>query len=217
MSFDPESVLRLLRKGPAGLLSHSLAASRLAQKILAYLPAGERDLRPARVTLAALAHDLGKVYWPEEMFVKPAYLVTNADRALIRAHPIAGANVLREVWPDAPEEVVRAVLEHHERPGGGGYPYGTEPSPLALVVAAADVLSAMTEDRPYRPALPAWEAAAEVARWAPPELARATEAVALGLKVDRIAEDGRKGGAGAPSNLAGKGLICPQERRNEAG
>lgn len=86
---------------------------------------------------------------------KPAYLITHADRALIQAHPLVGANLLAEACPDAPEEVARTVAEHHERPGGRGLLAEVEPGALSLVVAAANLISSILEDRPYRPALSA--------------------------------------------------------------
>lgn len=150
--------------------------------------------------LAAPARDLGKACWPEELFAKPAYLVTNADLALIRAYPIAGVGALREAWPDAPEEVVKAVLEQHERPGGSGYPRGAEPSRAALLVAACDVVDAMASDRGYRPALPLEKALAEVRRWAPPDLARAVEAPAIELRLEEMwLAEIREEGVGAAS------------------
>jgi putative nucleotidyltransferase with HDIG domain len=118
-----EPILQVLRKAPPELLAHSLTTARVAQKTLACLPPAE-ELRPAWVVLAALAHDLGKALWSDELFAKPSHFLTHANRALIHAHPVAGANLLREAWPDAPEEVVRAVLEHHERPGVRATPGG---------------------------------------------------------------------------------------------
>lgn len=170
MTCEPlEPILRLLKKGPQELLAHSLAVARLVERMLALLPRDglPRDGLPARdLLLGALAHDVGKVTWPAELFAK--HPLSNQDWALIRIHPLAGRNLLREAWPAAPEAVLEIVAQHHERPAGRGYPYAKEPCYPALVVAAADALSAMTTDRAYRPALSLRQALDQVARWAPP-------------------------------------------------
>lgn len=174
----PEPILRLLRNGPPELLAHSLATARLVERMLPLLP---RDGLPARdLLLGALAHDAGKAFWPEKLFTKR--FLTEAERCLVWAHPIIGADLLRKKWPGAPEGVIGIVLEHHERPGGNGYPRQIEPTYPALVVAAADVLAAMTTDRAYRPTLPLDKALEEIAKWAPPELLAAVEAAAIEMR-----------------------------------
>ncbi|MGB9825089.1 MAG: HD-GYP domain-containing protein [Desulfofundulus sp.] len=79
--------------------------------------------------------------------------MTDDDRKLVNAHPIAGEYYLREYWPDVSDPVCRVVREHHERPDGSGYPKGLkngEIQPLSMVVAAVEVFTALLEHQPYR-------------------------------------------------------------------
>ena len=101
-----------------------------------------------------LLHDIGKVAIPDAILYKPGAL-TDEERALMARHPVIGAEIVGEIeFLDEAAEVVRS---HHERWDGGGYPDGLagEQIPLAArVFAVADVLDALTSDRPYRPASP---------------------------------------------------------------
>lgn len=121
-------------------------------------------LRQLRV--AALVHDLGKIQVDPAILTKPGPL-TPAEWEQIRQHPIHGANILRPV--PALASVIPAVLHHHERWDGKGYPDGLagEQIPLpARIIAVADAFDAMTTDRPYRPALTEEGAARELRRGA---------------------------------------------------
>ena len=99
-----------------------------------------------------LLHDIGKVAVPDAILYKPEAL-TDEERALMEQHPMIGAAIVGRVgFLSGAVEVVRS---HHERWDGRGYPDGLadEQIPLsARVFAVADVLDALTTDRPYRPA-----------------------------------------------------------------
>lgn len=105
------------------------------------------------VRIAGLLHDMGKVCVPMAILSKPARL-SPGELALMRQHPETGFEILRNIpfpWP-----VGLAVLQHHERMDGSGYPRGLVGDailPEARVLAVADVLEAMSSHRPYRPAL----------------------------------------------------------------
>jgi putative two-component system response regulator len=110
------------------------------------------------IRLGGLYHDLGKIAVPDRVLHKPSAL-DRSEYALIKRHPEAGAEIVRPLRAfDGPEQ---AVLHHHERFDGTGYPYGLkgEDIPLAArIVAVADSYDAMTTDRPYRAALRAEDA-----------------------------------------------------------
>jgi putative nucleotidyltransferase with HDIG domain len=89
----------------------------------------ERDL-----LVAALLHDIGKSTWPEHWFVTPDYLLEMETEILMKMHPLQGASLLKEAG--LPEEIISIVRQHHERPGGVGYPLREEPSYPALLLAA---------------------------------------------------------------------------------
>jgi ribonuclease P protein subunit RPR2 len=101
-----------------------------------------------------LLHDIGKVAIPDAILYKPGKL-TDKERALMAQHPVIGAEIVRDI--DFLGEATKVVRFHHERWDGSGYPDGlaAEEIPLAArVFAVADVLDALTTDRPYRPASP---------------------------------------------------------------
>ncbi|MCL6557806.1 MAG: HD domain-containing protein, partial [Firmicutes bacterium] len=152
----------LMTRAHPHLLAHSLATARLVEKVIPHLPWGGYA-SPAILLAGAFLHDAGKITWPTELFTK--YPLEVHDWGLVRAHPVAGANLVRELWPGVPEQVVEIILQHHERPGGKGYPRGVEPGYPALVVAACEVADAMTHDRGYREALPVEMAVEEISRW----------------------------------------------------
>jgi putative nucleotidyltransferase with HDIG domain len=101
-----------------------------------------------------LLHDIGKLAIPDAILYKPSAL-TDCERALMAQHPQIGAEIVREI--EFLGEAAQVVRSHHERWDGGGYPDGLagEQIPLAArVFAVADVLDALTTERPYRPASP---------------------------------------------------------------
>ena len=105
------------------------------------------------IQVLGLLHDLGKIAVPAEILSKPG-IISPAEFNLIKAHPQVGYDILKDIefpWP-----VAQAVLQHHERLNGSGYPSGLtagEIIPEARVLAVADVVEAMASYRPYRPAL----------------------------------------------------------------
>ena len=116
----------------------------------------------AALRTAALVHDVGKISIPAEILSKPTRL-TPLEFELIKSHPQAAYDILAPIAFD--DHVAEVVLQHHERLDGSGYPAGLrdgEILPAACVLAVADVVEAMVSHRPYRPALPAAEAIAEI-------------------------------------------------------
>jgi ribonuclease P protein subunit RPR2 len=101
-----------------------------------------------------LLHDIGKVAVPDAILYKPSAL-TDEERALMARHAVIGAEIVDGI--EFLGDAALVVRFHHERWDGTGYPDGLsgEDIPLsARVFAVADVLDALTTDRPYRPSLP---------------------------------------------------------------
>jgi HD-GYP domain-containing protein (c-di-GMP phosphodiesterase class II) len=120
-------------------------------------------VRAERLRAAGVLHDIGKLGISDKVLQKPHGLDVG-EREEIRRHPEIGARILAHPQLDAVREW---VLRHHERPDGGGYPGGLagEAIPLeARILSVADAYEAMTADRPYRRALRAEEARAEIVR-----------------------------------------------------
>lgn len=103
--------------------------------------------------LAALIHDVGKLAIPSEILSKPGRL-TSQEFDLIKTHPMVGYNIVRNI--DFPWPVAKTILQHHERTDGSGYPGGLPEQDILLesrILGVADVIEAMSSNRPYRPAL----------------------------------------------------------------
>ena len=114
---------------------------------------------------AGLLHDVGKIAIPEAILWKPCGL-TRSEWRVMRSHPTEGHRLVSDVME---REVVSAVLNHHERMDGEGYPRGLDGRTLPMVariVQVADAFDAMTSERPYRSALETPLALAEVIRCA---------------------------------------------------
>jgi putative nucleotidyltransferase with HDIG domain len=105
--------------------------------------------------LAALMHDIGKVRTPLEVLNK-ADKLTEQEFAIMRRHPIEGAEILRQT-PDIPTLAPVIAFEHHLRLDGSGYPHGVKRQALNLgtmLCSIADVYDAMRSKRRYQQAFP---------------------------------------------------------------
>jgi PAS domain S-box-containing protein len=112
------------------------------------------------VSYASMLHDVGKWRTPNEILLKPSDL-TDAEWRIIKQHPKLGVEMLMPLLKDKGGSqylklVESAVLYHHERWDGLGYPEGLkgEEIPLsARIVALADNYDALVSERSYRKAL----------------------------------------------------------------
>lgn len=101
---------------------------------------------------AAMLHDLGKVGISEEILHKNSRL-NREELAEIKRHPQIGVDIIRPIR--ALHLIIPALLYHHERWDGKGYPNGLKKENIPLgarIVAIADVYQALVSDRPYRKA-----------------------------------------------------------------
>ena len=130
-------------------------------------------------------HDLGRVAVPTGVWERPGPLRPE-EWELVRLHPYHSGRILARSPVLAPLGLVAS--RHHERTDGSGYPAGVRAAELdgaACLLAAADVLHALGEPRPHRPALD------------PPQASR----VLSGLPLDRDAIRAVLDAAGAPAAL----------------
>jgi putative nucleotidyltransferase with HDIG domain len=103
---------------------------------------------------AGLLHDIGKIGVRESVLLKPGRL-TDEEFNEIKQHPSIGYNIIKAM--DIDDEIKDAVLHHHERYDGRGYPdglKGEEISLLSRILCVADSFDAMSSNRPYRKSLP---------------------------------------------------------------
>jgi hypothetical protein len=139
---------------------HSRRVALLAVQVGEQLGLGPETLRT--VAIAGLLHDIGKLQVPESILRKPGPL-TDEEFAVVKTHPAMGAALLSHLGGFAGE--VPAVLSHHERFGGGGYPNGLSGQDIPLearILTVCDVYDALTSRRSYRDAWDAKRARAQL-------------------------------------------------------
>ena len=125
---------------------------------------------------AAVLHDIGKISIPEAILNKNGRL-SDQEYGIIKGHVNNSIEMIRHL--PAMDHLVPAVLAHHERWDGNGYPRGIagEEIPIAgRCLAIADAFDAMTSDRPYHKGISLEAAVAQVEKNAgtqfDPELAK---------------------------------------------
>jgi putative nucleotidyltransferase with HDIG domain len=142
--------------------AHQRRVAELAAAIARQM--GFSEWQTMGVRVAGLLHDVGKVAVPTPILNKPGKL-DPYELNLVRKHSRVGYDILKKIefpWP-----VARAVLQHHERLDGSGYPLGTADEDIAFearILAVADVVEAMASHRPYRPSLGLEAALTEISR-----------------------------------------------------
>jgi len=114
------------------------------------------------IGLAALLHDLGKVFVPADTLNKPGKL-TEEEFAAIKNSAETEFQILKTI--DLFYPIADIVHQHHERLNGSGYPLGLKGDAIlmeARIISVADVVEAMVSDRPYRAALTLEAALSEI-------------------------------------------------------
>jgi putative nucleotidyltransferase with HDIG domain len=104
-----------------------------------------------KLAFAGLLHDIGKVKIPDEILNKKGKL-SKEEFEIMKSHTVIGYGMLDRI-DGIDIEVRQAVLLHHERIDGSGYPFNASPDRIPLysrIVAIADVYDAMTSERVYK-------------------------------------------------------------------
>jgi len=128
--------------------THSSGVAAVALEIATILGFSERECK--EMEIAGYLHDLGKLAVSNDILEKNLTLDTGEFNS-IRKHTYYTYFVLNKVR--GLESIATWAAYHHERPDGNGYPFhvrGENFSKLARIMAVADVMTALTEDRPYR-------------------------------------------------------------------
>jgi len=129
--------------------SHSLNVSLLCSLIGNWL--GLNPSQKRTLAYCGLLHDIGKSKIPHEILYKPGPL-TPSEFEEMKKHSVMGYKIL-EGNIAINKDILLAVLMHHEREDGSGYPFGLKGNKIsfyAKITAIADVFDAMTSDRVYR-------------------------------------------------------------------
>lgn len=131
--------------------NHSEDVARTSELLARLL--GLSDTEVETIHIAAHLHDIGKIGIPDRILKKPGRL-DDEELKQIRLHPEIGARIVEPILSFSdPAGVADIILHHHERFDGSGYPKGLsgEAIPLgARIIAVADTLSAMLQNRYYR-------------------------------------------------------------------
>lgn len=148
---DPSAFLGLLHLRGAGedMFHHAVNVAILSVLLSSKLDVEEEQLH--LIGIGALLHDLGELYVPEEIRLKPGPL-TDAEWAIAHEHPARGAKLVLGTVGFEPT-VASVVLEHHAGYQGHGYPklHGRKVHLYSRIVAVADAYDALTHPRPYQP------------------------------------------------------------------
>jgi len=138
---------------------HMSRVAELAVAIARKLRVAERDIDG--IKLGASIHDLGKIAIPTEILSRPGN-ISAAEFEVIKAHSQIGYDIIKDIY--FPWPIAEMVLYHHERLDGSGYPAGLKGNEIpfeAQLLAVADVVEAISSNRPYRKSL-GMEAALQV-------------------------------------------------------
>ena len=141
-------MLQNMREYDDSTYTHSLNVALICNVIGNWLRMNEKDLKV--LVTCGLLHDIGKLRVPNDIITKPGKL-TVQEYEIVKKHPQYGYEMLKGKNLD--RRVKLAALQHHERFGGTGYPYGLMGSDIeyfSSIVAVADVYDAMTSNRCYR-------------------------------------------------------------------
>lgn len=139
--------MRMMKAKDDYLFTHSVNVSLLCILIGRWLKCDEKVIK--NLGVAGLLHDIGKIFIPDEILNKPDRL-TDEEFEDIKKHTLLGYNLVGQNEGISPD-IANAVLMHHERLDGSGYPIGkgTQMGFYASVVAVADVYDAITSNRTY--------------------------------------------------------------------
>lgn len=143
LSAPLDTLLTVYADSGAAKLMHAVGVSLIAGALTTTLHA-DRPLGP--VLVAGLMHDIGELYIDPAILATPARLTPQQWRHVV-AHPVIAAGLLREL-PGGSAEIAQAVLEHHERLDGLGFPAGVGAghwSGTGQVLAMAELMMELLE------------------------------------------------------------------------
>lgn len=156
-------IMTKLKEHDVGVHDHCVRVSQLCRFLAEAADLSPYDQLVAQ--FAGLLHDAGKMTVDQDIINKPSRLDENEYMAM-KDHAIASAELLEPLEDSSFfREVQVAVLHHHERMDGNGYPFGLEGEQIPYIsrlILVVDTYDAMTETRAYRKGLPVEVAYAEL-------------------------------------------------------
>jgi HD-GYP domain-containing protein (c-di-GMP phosphodiesterase class II) len=133
----------VMRDEAAQRYLHSLRVAVSAYCIGTRMQLGTQQM--ADLMLAALSHDIGEMH-TDPSILAPGRSIRGDERKFIHAHPVTGYVILQQL-DVIPQDAMQAVLQHHERLDGSGYPYrerGARIGMLARIIAISEKLDAVS-------------------------------------------------------------------------
>ncbi len=143
-----ETLLRAVETTHRCVRGHCERTARLAARLASESGMSRSERETA--CLAGLLHDVGKLGVPQSILGKPGPL-TSDERTLVNMHPEIGQGIVQGIG--GLDRTMPAVLWHHERWDGAGYPHqlaGEKIPKVARLMAIVDSFDAMRSERPYR-------------------------------------------------------------------
>ncbi|MCL2136133.1 MAG: HD domain-containing protein [Coriobacteriia bacterium] len=128
--------------------THSSGVAAVAKEITTISGFSAREVK--LMEIAGYLHDIGKLAVPNSILEKPAKLDVE-EMNIVKKHTYYTYSILKKI--NGMDVVATWAAYHHERLDGKGYPFhikGDDFSKLARIMAVADIMTALTEDRPYR-------------------------------------------------------------------
>lgn len=128
---------------------HSVDVATISMVIARNLKMSDQDVY--NIGVAGLLHDMGKSRIPLEILNKPARL-TDQEFEVMKLHSELGYQILKEK-DEFNAAVSLAVLQHHEKMNGNGYPLGYKQDKIcsyAKILSVSDVYDALVTERPYK-------------------------------------------------------------------
>ncbi len=144
-----EEVVRAFEAREAHTIEHSARVARLSVEVGRSAGLSAEELE--RLRQASLIHDLGMIAVPPDVAGR-AHPLPPEEEAIVRSHPLVGAEMLRGV--PALEPLRPFLLMHHERIDGSGYPEGVPGPEIPLpvrILSLTEAYDALTSNRPWRP------------------------------------------------------------------
>lgn len=114
---------------------------------------GLLDHKLINLKLAAQLHDIGEINVPNEILNKPT-IINNLEYEFIKRHVLEGYEIITDKL-NINDTIAKTILQHHEKMDGTGYPNGLTSDEIILeakIITVADLIEAMSSDRPYRSA-----------------------------------------------------------------
>ena len=143
--------ISMLKVSDEYTFKHSVDVATMAMVVAKKMGLSKEEIHD--IGVAGLLHDIGKSKIPNEVLNKPGRL-TDEEFSIMKQHPLIGYDILKDNT-ELKDTIKYAVLQHHEKINGKGYPMGVEADQIttfAKILAVVDIYDALVTERPYKAA-----------------------------------------------------------------